>query len=250
MKIEKFIKDKTNKYKVIIDSDEYKLYDDTIIKYHLLTKKDINKKELDEVLSYNEELTSYYESIKYINRKMRCEKEIREYLKKKDISKDIINKTIKLLYDNKFLNDELYLKAYINDKINLSHEGPIKIKKELINLGYDEESINDQLNTISSDIWNDRIDSIISKRINTNKKDSAYMLKNKIIIYLVNLGYYKEDVLSILNRYDIIDKEIYEKEKEKAYNQLSKKYSGYELDKRVKMKLYQKGFKGSGNYEE
>ncbi|MBR6073126.1 MAG: RecX family transcriptional regulator [Bacilli bacterium] len=250
MKIEKFIKDKTNKYKVIIDDDEYKLYDDIIIKYHLLTKKDITKKELDEVLSSNDELTSYYESIKYINRKMRCEKEIREYLKKKDIPNNIINKTIKLLYDNNFLNEELYLKAYINDRINLSHEGPIIIKEELMNLGYKGEDIDNQLNTISSDIWNDRIDTIISKRISTNKKDSSYVLKNKIILYLVNLGYNKEDILSILNRYDIIDKEIYEKEKVKIYNQLSKKYSGYELDKRVKMKLYQKGFKGSGNYEE
>lgn len=250
MKIEKFIKDKTNKYKVIIDDQEYKLYDDVIINYHLLTKKEISKKELDEVLSKNEELTSYYESIKYINRKMRCEKEVREYLKKKDISKDVINKTIKLLYDNKFLNDELYLKAFINDKINLSHEGPIRIKKELINLGYKEEDIDPLINNISSDIWNDRIDNIVSKKIDLNKKDSAYVLKNKIIIYLVNLGYYKEDVLSILSRYDIIDKEIYEKERKKIINQLSKKYSGYELDKRVKMKLYQKGFKGSGSYEE
>ena len=34
------------------------------------------------------------ESIKYINRKMRSEKEIREYLKKKEISNDVINKTM------------------------------------------------------------------------------------------------------------------------------------------------------------
>ena len=94
MKIEKFIKDKNNKYKVIIDDEEYKLYDDVIIKYHLLTKKDIDDKFLKEVLSYNDELVSYYESIKYINRRLRSEKEIREYLKKKDISNDIINKTI------------------------------------------------------------------------------------------------------------------------------------------------------------
>ena len=250
MKIIKFIKDKTNKYKVIIDDEEYKLYDDTIIKYHLLTKKDINKKELDEVLSYNDELTSYYESIKYINRKMRSEKEIREYLKKKEISDIIINKTIKKLYDNNFLNEELYLKAYINDRINLSNDGPLKIKRDLLKLGLKESDIDNYLNNISNDIWNDKIDNMISKRIKTNHKDSSYTLRSKILLNLVNLGFYKEDVLSILNRYDIIDNDIYVKEKEKIYNKLSKKYSGYELDQKVKAKLYQKGFRGSESYEE
>ena len=249
MRVEKFIKDKTNKYKVIIDDEEYKLYDDTIIKYNLLSKKDITKKELDDILSYNDELLSYYESIKYITRKLRSEKEIREYLKKKEIDNNIINKTVKKLYDNNFLNEEIYLKSFINDKLNLSHDGPLKIKKDLIKLGLDVNNIDEYINNISNDIWLDRIDEIVSKKIKGNTKYSSYVLEEKIILYIINLGYYKEDILSILNKYDIIDKEIYIKEKEKAYKELSKKYSGYDLDLKVKMRLYRKGFNGY-NYEE
>ena len=250
MRIEKFIKDKNNKYKVIFDDDEYKLYDDTIIKYNLLSKKDIDNKLLTEVLSYNDELVSYYESIKYINRRLRSELEIREYLKKKDISNDIINKTIKLLYANNFLNEEIYLKSYINDRINLSNDGPLKIKRDLIKLGLNENDIDDNLNNISNDIWLDRIDNIISKKIKNNTKYSSYNLKSKVLLNIVNLGYYKEDIVRLLNKYDIIDKDIYEKEKEKAYKELSKKYSGYELEQKIKARLYRKGFKGSGSYEE
>ena len=40
---------------------------------------------INDLVLYNDELLSYYESIKYITRKLRSEKEIREYLKKKDI---------------------------------------------------------------------------------------------------------------------------------------------------------------------
>jgi regulatory protein len=250
MKVVKFIKDKGNKYKVIIDDETYKLYDDTIIKYNLLSKKEIDKKLLDEILSYNDELLSYYESIKYINRKLRSEKEIREYLKKKEISTSIINKTVKLLFDNNFLNEDLYLKSYINDRINLSNDGPLKIKRDLLKLGLKEEDIIDRLNTISSDIWLDRIDTIVSKKIKGNSKYSSYMLKSKVLLNLTNLGYYKEDILSILNRYDIIDSDIYLKEKEKAYKELSKKYSGYELEQKINARLYRKGFRGSGSYEE
>jgi SOS response regulatory protein OraA/RecX len=171
-------------------------------------------------------------------------------LKKKEISTSIINKTVKLLYDNNFLNEDLYLKSYINDRINLSNDGPLKIKRDLLKLGLKEEDIIDRLNTISSDIWLDRIDTIVSKKIKGNSKYSSYMLKSKVLLNLTNLGYYKEDILSILNRYDIIDSDIYLKEKEKAYKELSKKYSGYELEQKINARLYRKGFRGSGSYEE
>lgn len=250
MKIEKFIKDKNNKYKVIIDSEEYKLYDDTILKYNLLNKEEIDNKLLDEVLSFNDSLKAYYESIKYITLRLRSKKEIREYLKKKEISDNIINDTIKKLEENNFINEEIYTKSYINDSINLKTEGPYKIKSSLLKLGIKEELIDEYLDKISNDVWSDKIDTYVSKKIKGNSKYSTYMLRSKILLNLTNLGFNKEDVLSILQKYDIIDKDIYLKEKEKAYKELSKKYEGYELDQKVKMRLYRKGFKGDGYYEE
>ena len=74
MKIQKYVKDKQNKYKVIIDDEEYILYDDVIIKYNLLAKSDIDAISLREIITFNDELKSYYESIKYINKKLRSEK--------------------------------------------------------------------------------------------------------------------------------------------------------------------------------
>ena len=46
------------------------------------------------------------------------------------------------------------------------------------------------------------------------------------------------------------DTDIIKKEKEKAYNKYSKKYSGYELDLKVKSYLYRKGFNIGDMYEE
>ena len=44
------------------------------------------------------------------------------------------------------------------------------------------------------------------------------------------------------NEIYIIDKDIYKSEYEKAKRQLEKKYSGYELDRKIKERLYRKGF--------
>ncbi len=254
MKIEKYVKDKQNKYKVTIDGEEYTLYDDVIVKYALLMKGDIDKHLFDEIIKVNDELKSYYDSIKYITKKLRSEKEIYEFLKKKEIDEDIIKKTIKRLKDNNFLNEDIYLKSYINDQINLSNNGPQKIKNNLLKLGLSEEDITEHLNRIDKGIWESKIDNYVAKKIKANHTSSAYMLKVKIQNDLINLGYDKELVLSVISKYDIIDNDILKKEMEKARRELSRKYSGYELEQKIKARLYRKGFNISlieeSSYEE
>lgn len=242
MKIGKYVKGKSNKYKVLIDDEPYVLYDDVIVKYGLIMKSDIDKTLFDEIIKYNHELDSYYMSIKYITKKLRSELEIREYLEKKEIPKDVLEITIKRLKDNRFINDDLFVKAYINDQINLSNNGPKKIKSNLLKLGIVEELIDEYLKKIDNGIWNEKIDKYVSKKISTNHKSSSRILKMKITNDLVNLGYDKEDITVIVNKYDIIDIDIKKKEYEKAKLQLSKKYSGYELERKIMERLYRKGF--------
>ncbi len=242
MKIQKYSKDKSNQYKVTIDDCEYAIYDDVIIKFGLLLKKDISASDLKEILKYNDELDSYYLSIKYITKKLRSEKEIYEYLKKKEVSENVIENTIAKLRENKFLDDDIYLKAYINDQLTLSNNGPKKIAKNLVTLGLDESLINNALNNIDVSLWEEKIDKYVSKKVNANHNSSVKMLKMKIVNDLVNLGYDKEMIMPIINRYDIDDHEVFMHEYEKAKRQLEKKYEGYELEKKIREKLYRKGF--------
>lgn len=243
MKIKKYKKDKNNKYKVLIDDEEITLYDDIIIKYNLLMKSEIDVSTYNEMIKENSLLLGYYEAIKYITKKMRSKKEIEEYLIKKGLNSKEIKETIKKLEDNKFINEDIYLKAYISDQINLTNNGVNKIKKNLLKLGLDSDKIDDYLSKIDECIFLDKIDKYIEKKIKFNKNTSSYMLKNKIIIDLVNLGFNKEDIISELNKFEIDDKEAYNHEYEKIKKSLEKKYSGDELKFKIREKLYRKGFR-------
>ena len=243
MKIKKYKKDKSNKYKVLIDDEEIVLYDDIIIKYNLLMKSEIDVSTYNEMIKENSLLLGYYEAIKYITKKMRSKKEIEEYLIKKGLNSKEIKETIKKLEDNKFINEDIYLKAYISDQINLTNNGVNKIKKNLLKLGLDNNKIDDYLSKIDECIFLDKIDKYIEKKIKFNKNTSSYMLKNKIIIDLVNLGFNKEDIISELNKFEIDDKEAYNHEYEKIKKSLEKKYSGDELKFKIREKLYKKGFR-------
>ena len=251
MKVTKIIKDKSNKYKVIIDDIEYILYDDVLLKYSLGLKNEIDKSSFNDLLEYNDFLSYYYMTLKYIQSRLRCEKEVRTYLSKKNVDKNIIEKVIFKLYKDSYLNDYVYIKSYINDSINLSDKGPLKIKQELINLDLDINLIDETLDTILSKVdINKRIENIINKKIKVNKDKGSNYLKRKILFSLINLGYNKEVILSVLNSITFNDTDIIKKEKEKAYNKYSKKYSGYELDLKVKSYLYRKGFNIGDMYEE
>ena len=241
MEIIKFKKDKGNTYKIYFDDDTViDLYDDVIVKYNLLVNKSLDTKTFDEITSYNIFLNGYYKSIKYINKKLRSEVEIRDYLKKIDVKSTDIDKIVKLLYKDGYLNKEVFFKAYINDKYNLSNEGPNKIIKDLIKHNMKENEFLDYLYSLD---WNIKIEKLVNKKIKSNHNLSITVLKTKIVNDLVLLGYEKHDIMKILdNSFFDNDVEILKKEYIKIKNKYSKKYRDSELDFKIKNYLYGKGF--------
>ena len=104
-----------------------------------------------------------------------------------------------------------------------------------------EEYINAAIDNIDKDIINKKIDKIIVKKVNSNTKYNSYMLKQKILSYLINLGYSREDIVSRLDNVKVESKNI-TKEMDKIYNKLSKKFKDKELMFKLKSKLYSKGY--------
>ena len=240
MEIKEFKKLKGNVYELKFKSGEdVKLYDDVILKYNLLVNKSFNNKLYEEIIKYNKSLDAYYLSLKYLNSKLRCEKEIINYLKKKDFSVDIIDKTIDRLNKYNYLNRDLYIKSYISDKYNFTSNGPVKIKRELINLGFNEEEIDKYLDLD----FDDKIKKIIDKKVKSNKKYNEYSLKINISNYLINLGYKKEMFNEYLNDVKIDNCLIIKKDIDKLKNKYQKKYSGKDLYYFIRNKLYQKGYR-------
>lgn len=242
MKILCYKNKKGNIYEITLSNKEkITLYDDVILKYNLLITKEIKDNELNNILKDNDKIKAYLLAIKYIRVKLRTEDEIKKKLK--DYDKDTINYVINRLNNEKYLNNDLYIKAYINDSINLKFEGPNKILYDLKKMKFKEDEINNYLLKVDNDIWINKIRKYIKKKIETNKSLSKIFLEKKIKEDLFNKGFYKEDIDNTLNEFTIEeDKSIYEKEYTKLKNKLSKKYSNEELEYRIKISLYKKGF--------
>ncbi len=240
MEIKKFKKLKNNIYELELDNGSLvKLYDDVIVKYSLLINKKIDSKLLDEITKYNTSLDAYYLSLKYISKKLRCEKEIEKYLTKLEFNKDVIDKTISKLNKDGYLKHDIYIKSYINDIYNFNNYGPDKIKFNLRELGFNLNEIEPYLE--DKDFRSKAI-KIIDKKVKANHKLSNYMLKQHISNYLINLGYSKDVFYDYLDNIKINNKDILVKEANNYIKKYSKKYENKELLYFVKDKLYKKGY--------
>lgn len=241
MKINKFKKISSNKYKLFLDDNTMIVYEDIIIKYNLLYKKDIDDKLMKQIEEDNYKYSIYDVAIKYIEVRMRSEKEIYEYLKNKEYNIKDIENTVNKLKKINIINDDLFSKSYINDKLNLTNNGLIKIKNGLLNLGIDESIIDKNIDNIEIDI-NDRIKKIIEKELKINSKYPIFKLKNKIINKCITLGYNYEDILYALDNIKLNSSSDIKKEYDKLYNKYKNKYDDNKLKLFIKNKLYQKGY--------
>mgnify|MGYP004547206423 FL=1 len=239
MKITSIKLNKNGKYVVTIDNEKYNLYQDTILKYLLFSKKEIDNTLFENIIKDNNFYDAYYKIIKFVSIRLRTENEIRKKLNTLFILKKDQDKIINKLKEQGYLNDELYIKSYINDKINLSLEGPEKVKRDLLKNGFNEEDILKYL-CLFEDINEERINKIINKKLKANHNLSKKLFIVKVGNDLRNLGYtnYRE----ILENIDFDDKDIYQKEYDKIYNKLIKKYPPEKADILTKQKLYTKGF--------
>lgn len=243
MKIKKIKKLSHNKYKIEFDDAESIItYDNVILANNILLKKEIDSDLYINIQKEKGYYDIYNKVVKYIVTKLRSEKEIREYLKKYTEESSLIDKIVKQLYDEGMLNDERYIRAFIEDKINLTLWGPLKIERELISLDMDEQLIKKYLDKYEINIFKEKIKKIVDKKVKLNKNTSSYILKQKIERYLYELGYPRELIKESIGNVKVDESTMIEAEISKLYKKLSKKYSGNELKYQIKNKLYQKGF--------
>lgn len=201
MKIEKYESINNGQYKIYLsDGTILKINSDVIINNNLLYKKEIDNTLLNKILKENDNANIYNKCVKYISVRLRSKKEIIDYLKKLNIDNtaDIIDKLTK----NNLINDELFTKAFIKDKINFTSYGPYRIRQELNKYNIDNEIIDKYINDIDEEILIDKVDKQINKMIKSNRKYSGNILKSKIYNNLYNNGFDKDMIINVLNNYN------------------------------------------------
>lgn len=202
MKIEKYEKIGVNKYRIYLSNGEVvDTYDEVILENDLLRKKTLDSNLYNKILIETNIQKYYNACVKFINIRLRCTKEIVNYLKRKGIETEDIEIIIKKLTDKGYLNDERFVEGFIKDKLRFTTMGEYQILAELKKLNIPNQIIEKKRYLMDDDIIQEKINKLIEKQIKSNKKLDNYKLRNKIYNYLLRQGYNNSQVISSLNQY-------------------------------------------------
>lgn len=246
MKIIKYKKGSKELYKVELDDGRVlSLYEDVILKFDLLLKKEIMNSDLDSINKYNLECDVYYVALNNIKSRFKSEFELRNILKKKEYPDEYIELAINKLIKQGYLNDRLFARSYINNQMITTSRGPIRIQRDLLDKKIDYNVINEELGVFSEEEQLMKIKKIISKKLQSNHSRGGYVLKQKVVNDVKLLGYDSLVISRVISEFDFSsnDEDIAKKEYNKLYKRLSHRYSGDELERKIREKLYQKGLK-------
>ena len=140
--------------------------------HNLLFHKEVDSQLFSQIDKENSYYYNYYKVLKYVLYKMRSRYEIEEYMTKQDISIEDQNKILEKLEKNNLLNDSLFIKSFISDKVHLSNDGPNKIKNELLKYKMEESEIEEILQEYDDKIFEEKLEKLIQKKMACNKTKS------------------------------------------------------------------------------
>ena len=243
MKILKFKKKPNGKYSVYLDDGrEFVYYEDIILQFDLLLKKEIDEKDIMTIHNANLECDVYYVALNSIKSRFKSIYEVREFLRKKEYPEEMIQKAIDKLIEQKYLDDRLFAKSYINTQMMISSHGPIRIKNDLYNKKVASSIVEEEILVFDEEIQEEKIRKLIERMMRSNRTRGGLVLKQKIINDLKTQGYEYDVISPIISTYSFgNDKDLAKKEYDKLYRKYSSKYEGYELANKIREKMFQKG---------
>ena len=190
-----------DRYSVYLDGEySFGIYENVLIKYNLKKGMKIEDDFLQDVLKKEEQECANNYGLRLLNFKMRTEQEIRNRMKEKEYSEDVVDTTIEYLYYLNYLDDEEYARKFIKDKSNLKNMGKERIKRELYAKGIDKEIINIQIEDIvdEDEEYEKAMEMAIKKLETTYKNDDKNAKYRKLGGFLQRKGYSMNIVFKIL----------------------------------------------------
>jgi regulatory protein len=241
-------KDRFNIFMDYGKGEEYAFSVDSavLIRFELRKGMEIDEFSILEIQFQDDIRKAYNRAINYLARRMRSEKEIRDYLAEKEIEQPIINEVIHKLAAQKYINDEEYALSYVRTQINTTDKGPDLIRMELKERGINEGIIK---HAIAEYPFEDQVEKAIKvaeKVIKKNSKESQRIVKQKAEQFLLRKGYSFDVILLALTEADT-DKELDDEmeairyQGEKTHRKYSK-FTGFEYTQKMKQALFRKGF--------
>lgn len=194
---------KAKRYNIYLDNQfALGIYEDTLLKFGLRKNDDINERTISALKEYDEFHAGKNIALRFLNTRLRSEKEIRTKLKVKKISPGTIDKIVNHLKDIKYINDEYFAKIFTESKSGKKPIGKRKIKMQLFEKGISKEIVDKVISTeYDKETERNKILELTGKYEKKIRANNPLEKKNKCIRYLLSRGFDYDLVIEIIDEY-------------------------------------------------
>ena len=133
----------------------------------------------------------------YCSRCERCVWEVQQKMDAWEIPADQQNQIIQRLQSEKFIDEERYCKAFVNDKAKYNRWGVHKIRFELRKKQISETLIQEALNNLNPEENRERLRLLIEQKKKTVKGKNEWDIRQKLLRFAASRGFSQEDSESV-----------------------------------------------------
>lgn len=253
MKISKITtqKRKKDRYNIFIDQGNGEEYgfsvdEEVLIKYHLRKGLQLDDELVRTLKEQDSIQKSYAEAISYLGYRMRSEKEMRDYLMKKDVDREQVSEIVQRLLNEGYVDDEEFAEMFVRNRINLSAKGPSLVKQELMQKGVSSEIAERAAGAYTYEVQYEKAANVAEKRMRRSSNHSHQKQLDQLRANLMRNGFTSEIINDVLAEVEELDPaaewESLVHHGDRLLRRHQSKFSGNELENKLKDGLLRQGF--------
>lgn len=126
-----------------------------------------------------------------------CTSEMTEKMRRWQVPEEIQSRIIERLTSGRFIDDERYCRAFVEDKITYNKWGRRKIEQALYMKRIPEETSARILDEIDPERYIENLRQLLQTKRKSVKANSEYELKGKLIRFALSRGFTMEEAMNI-----------------------------------------------------
>ncbi len=183
-----------DRYSLYVDAKyAFSLSESALLSSGLHIGVELSKEDLKTFKDTSRRDKAYNQALSQIARRQRSEWEVRDYLKRKEYDPELAQEIINRLYQNRFLDDEAFARAWVENRRLLKSTSQRRLTMELRQKRVSDDIIK---RVLDDDETDER--QVLRELVARKRKQTRYQDSQKLLAYLMRQGFGYDDVKSVM----------------------------------------------------
>lgn len=176
--------------------------EETYVKFALFKGREVDEAFLEEVQQWDEVYYAKQTALNYVNVRLRSKKEVHDKLRDREYSEEAIKVAISFLFEYQLLDDGVFARAWVKDKLLKREVGRMKLESELRKKGVNKEVTAETLDEILGDNREEQeAFKAAEKKARKIRHDDPRKWDQSMSSFLANRGFGWAIVKKVLQKY-------------------------------------------------